>query len=121
MFSVLAFLITCLGILGVTFQNCINRTKEVGIRKVNGARASELIKLLNKDIVMQVGIAVAIASPISYYIMNKWLQDFAYKTNQSWWIYALASIITLFVVMSTVSMQTWKTAQLNPIEALRYE
>ncbi len=121
LFSILAFLITCLGILGVTFQNCINRTKEVGIRKVNGAKTADLLELLNRDYVIQAVIAVVVATPSAYFIMDKWLQSFAYRTSQSWWIYATAIIITLVVVIGAVSLQTWQTARMNPVRALRYE
>ena len=97
------------------------RTKEIGIRKVNGARASELLKMLNKDFVKLVVIAFVIACPIAYYAMRQWLQNFAYKTELSWWVFAVAGIAAVAVAVLTVSWQSWRAATRNPVEALRYE
>jgi len=97
------------------------RTKEIGIRKVNGARISEVLVLLNKDFVKWIGIAFLIATPVSYYAMSKWLENFAYKTTLSWWIFALAGLLALGIALLTVSWQSWRAARRNPVEALRYE
>ena len=121
LFSILAFIITCIGILCVSFQDSLNRTKEIGIRKVNGARISEVMSMLNKDFVKWVAIAFVIATPIAYYAMHKWLENFAYKTTLSWWIFALAGVLALGIALLTVSWQSWKAATRNPVEALRYE
>jgi len=97
------------------------RTKEIGIRKVNGASISEVLVMLNKDFVKWVAIAFVIATPLAYFAMQKWLQNFAYKTDLSWWIFALAGLLALGIALLTVSWQSWKTATRNPLESLRYE
>jgi putative ABC transport system permease protein len=98
-----------------------HRTKEIGIRKVNGAKISEILAMLNKDFVKWVAIAFVIATPIAWYAMNKWLENFAYKTELSWWIFALAGMLALGIALLTVSLQSWRAATRNPVEALRYE
>ena len=120
-FSMIAIALTCMGILGQIFLISLNRTKEIGIRKVNGARISEIMAMLNKNFVKWVSIAFVIATPIAYYAMNKWLENFAYKTTLSWWIFALAGVLALGIALLTVSWQSWKAATRNPVEALRYE
>ncbi|MBI9067087.1 MAG: ABC transporter permease [Salinivirgaceae bacterium] len=122
--SIMAFLavaISMLGILGLVILTTQNRIKEIGIRKVTGAKVTEIITMLNKDFIKWVAIAFVIACPIAYYAMQKWLENFAYKTTISWWIFALAGCIALFIALLTVSWQTFKAARRNPIEALRYE
>jgi putative ABC transport system permease protein len=121
LFAIVAFILTCMGILGQIFQTCIDRTKEIGIRKINGAKVSEVIMILNKDFVKWVVIAFVIATPIAYYAMDKWFESFAYKTPLSWWIFALAGLLALGIALLTVSWQSWKAATRNPVEALRYE
>jgi putative ABC transport system permease protein len=120
-FSCIAILIACLGIFGLAAFLSETRTKEIGIRKVNGAKISEILAMLNKDFVKWVAIAFVIATPIAYYTMNKWLENFAYKTTLSWWIFALAGLLALGIALLTVSWQSWKAATRNPVEALRYE
>ncbi|WP_045025664.1 ABC transporter permease [Draconibacterium sediminis] len=120
-FSIIAIVLTCMGILGQIFLISLNRTKEIGVRKVNGATVSEILVLLNKDFVIWVIVALVIATPIAYYAMNKWLENFAYKTTLSWWIFALAGILALGIALLTVSWQSWRAATRNPVEALRYE
>jgi putative ABC transport system permease protein len=97
------------------------RTKEIGIRKVNGAKVSEVMTMLNRDFVRWVIIAFFIATPAAWFVMHKWLENFAYKTNLSWWIFALAGLLALGIALFTVSFQSWKAATKNPIESLRYE
>ncbi len=120
-FSIIAIVITCLGLLGRIIQVSLTRTKEIGVRKVNGAKVSEIMAMLNKDFVKWVVIAFVIATPIALYAMNKWLESFAYKTNLSWWIFALAGVLALGIALLTVSWQSWRAATRNPVEALRYE
>ncbi len=120
-FSFIALALTCMGILGQIFLISLNRTKEIGVRKVNGAKVSEILTMLNKDFVKWVAIAFVIATPVAYYAMNKWLENFAYKTNLSWWIFALAGAMALGIALLTVSWQSWRAATRNPVEALRYE
>ena len=119
--TLISLVLSCLGLVGLTFFVMEQRTKEIGIRKVNGARISEVLTMLNRDFVKWVVIAFVIATPIAYYAINKWLESFAYKTNLSWWIFALAGLLALGIALLTVSWQSWKAATRNPVEALRYE
>lgn len=120
-FSLVAVVLTCMGILGQIFMICLNKVKEIGIRKINGAKVSEVLVLLNGDFVKWVAIAFVIATPIAWYAMNKWLENFAYKTTLSWWIFTLAGLLALGIALLTVSWQSWRAATRNPVEALRYE
>lgn len=120
-FSLIAFIITCLGMFGQILQVTMNRTKEIGIRRINGAKVSDIIILLNKEFLIGVLLAFVIAVPVSFYAMNKWMENFAYKTSMSWWIFVLAGIISLGIVLFTISGQSWRAATRNPVEALRYE
>jgi putative ABC transport system permease protein len=119
--SIIAILISCIGLIGLVEFSTKSRTKEIGIRKVNGAKISELMAMLNTDFVTWVAIAFIIACPIAWYAMNKWLESFAYKTELSWWIFALAGAMALGIALLTVSWQSWRAATRNPVEALRYE
>jgi putative ABC transport system permease protein len=121
LFSLLAIFIACLGLLGLSSYTISRRTKEVGIRKVNGAKTGEILVLLNRDFVKWVLVAFVIATPASWYVMNLWLENFAYKTELSWWIFALAGVISLGIALLTVSWLSWKAATRNPVEALRSE
>jgi putative ABC transport system permease protein len=120
-FAGIAILIACMGLLALAILSMQKRTKEIGIRKVNGATISEVMILLNKDFIKWVAVAFIIATPIAYFVMQKWLENFAYKTNLSWWIFPLAGILALVISLLTVSWKSWKTATRNPVEALRYE
>ena len=121
LFSIIAIVLTCMGILGQIFLISLNRTKEIGIRKVSGAKVSEIMVMLNKSFLIWVVVAFGFATPVAYYIMHKWLENFAYKTELSWWIFALAGLLALGIALLTVSWQSWKAATRNPVEALRYE
>jgi len=110
LFSLIAIFIACLGLLGLAHYNLARRVKEIGIRKINGAKISEILTMLNRDFVKWVAIAFIIATPIAYYAMNKWLESFAYKTELSWWIFALAGLLALGIALLTVSWQSWKAA-----------
>jgi putative ABC transport system permease protein len=101
--------------------NWFSKTREISIRNVNSDKLTEILTLLNKDFVRWVAISFVIATPIAYYAMNKWLENFAYKTELSWWIFALAGLLALGIELLTVSWQSWKAATRNPVEALRYE
>jgi putative ABC transport system permease protein len=114
----LSVLLAALGLLGLASNATRKRVKEIGVRKVNGAKVSEILTLLNKDFVIWVVIAFVIAAPVAYFAMNKWLENFAYKTNLSWWIFALAGLLALVIELLTVSWQSWKAATRNPVEAL---
>jgi len=97
------------------------RVKEIGIRKALGATISNIVGLMSKDFLILVGIANLIAWPASYFIMNKWLQNFAYRIDIGWWIFALAAVLALFIALLTISFQTIKAATANPVDSLRYE
>jgi putative ABC transport system permease protein len=110
-----------MGLFGITGIIYETKTKEIGIRKVNGAQVFTIMNWLLKDIVFVVAIALIIATPISYFMMNQWLQNFAYKISISWWIFAFAGFIVILIAIATVAWQSWKTASKNPVESLRYE
>ncbi|MBN1820546.1 MAG: FtsX-like permease family protein [Prolixibacteraceae bacterium] len=120
-FAAMALILSCLGLLGLAEFTTVKQTKEIGIRKVNGAKVFEILSMLNKDYIKWVAIAFIIATPVAWYAMNKWLENFAYKTELSWWIFALAGLLALGIALLTVSFQSWKAATRNPVEALRYE
>jgi putative ABC transport system permease protein len=120
-FSILAVCIACLGLFGLVSFTANKRKKEIGIRKINGAKIHEILSMLNQDITKWVLVAFIISCPIAYYTMTKWLENFAYKTELSWWIFAVAGFIALFIALATVSWQSWRAANRNPVEALRCE
>jgi putative ABC transport system permease protein len=120
-FSLIAIALTCMGILGQIFMICLTRVKEIGIRRTNGAKISGILLMLNRDFIFWFGIAFIIAVPVSIYIGNKWLANFAYKASLNWWIFALTGVIALIIILLTVSWQSWRAATRNPVEALRYE
>jgi putative ABC transport system permease protein len=120
-FSILSVLIACMGLFGIASFIIQRRIKEIGIRKVNGARSSEIMALLSKDFSIWVIIAFIIAAPIAWYGMNKWLESFAYKTTLSWWIFAVAGVLALAIALITVCWQSWRASSRNPVEALRNE
>jgi putative ABC transport system permease protein len=97
------------------------RTKEIGIRKINGAKSVEIFSLLSKEYILWVMISIIIACPVGWFAMNKWLQNFAYRINISLWIFLLAGFLALLIALLTVSWQSYKAASKNPVEALRYE
>lgn len=119
--AIIAIIISSLGLFGLTILIINKRIKEIGIRKVNGAKTKEILSMLNGEFIKWVAFAFVIACPITYYILNKWLNNFAYKTNISWWIFVLAGIITVGIALLTVSWQSWRAAKRNPVESLRYE
>ena len=120
-FSVVIVFILILGLVGISLFIAERKTKEIGVRKINGANIREIVAMLNTNFVRWVTIAFVIASPIAYFTMHKWLENFAYKTTLSWWIFALAGVLALAIALLTVSFQSWKAAVRNPIESLRYE
>ena len=120
-FGVLTILVACLGLFGLVTFTAEQRVKEIGIRKVLGANVSEIVSLLSKDLIVLVVISFLLAFPAGHYLMNKWLQDFAYKIDIQWWVYALAGTITLVIAFLTMSFKTIKSALANPVESLRSE
>jgi putative ABC transport system permease protein len=121
LFAGCAIIICSLGILAMSLFASQRRIKEIGIRKVNGAKISEILAMLNMDFVKWVAIAFIIACPVAWYAMHIWLQNYAYRTELSWWIFVLAGLLALGIAILTVSWQSWRTATRNPVEALRYE
>ncbi len=120
-FCLISLFVSIIGALGMVLFMCEYRIKEIGIRKVNGARIFEVMAMLNKSFIKWVIIAFIIASPLAFFIMNKWLENFAYKTTLSWWVFALAGCLAFGIALLTVSWQTYRAARRNPVEALRYE
>ncbi len=120
-FSTLIIFISCLGLLGLTMVAVSQCTKEIGVRKVLGASVSNITALLSKDFVKLVLIAVVTASPIAWWLMNKWLQGFAYRTNINWWVFVVAGLLALFIALATISFQSIKAALANPVKSLRTE
>ena len=120
-FTFIALFICSMGLLGLSLLTTQRRTKEIGIRKINGAKISEMMIMLNWDFIKWIMISFVIAIPLAFFAMNKWLDNFAYKTTLSWWIFALAGLAAMFIALITVSVQSWKAASSNPVEALRYE
>jgi putative ABC transport system permease protein len=120
-FAVLAIFISCLGLLGLASYSTMQRTREIGIRKVMGASVSNIINLLSKDFLKLVVISFFIAAPAAWYFMYKWLLDFAYRTNISWWAFAGAGILAVLIALLTISLQAFKAAVANPVKALRTE
>ena len=120
-FSLLSIFIACLGLYGLTAFTIEQKSKEIGLYKVLGATIPDVMILFSKGYVFWIITAFIIACPIAYYTMNKWLENFAYKTNLSWWIFALAGVLPLGIALLTVSWQSLRAATRNPVEALRYE
>ncbi len=121
LFTILTILISCLGLFGLASYMAQNRIKEIGVRKVLGASVSGITALLSKDFLKLVGIALLISIPISWYAMNQWLREYAYKIELSWWIFAIAGLLALGIAFVTVSYQAIKAAKSNPVKSLRTE
>ena len=121
LFSIIALFIASLGLLGLVSFTTEQRTKEIGIRKVQGAPAGRILLHLWKDFGKWILISALLAIPVSWYLMNNWLQNFAYRIDFQWWTLALAAVIAFLIAIITVSYQTIRAAQANPAESLRYE
>jgi ABC-type antimicrobial peptide transport system permease subunit len=117
----LAILISCLGMLGLVMYTTNLRTKEIGVRKVLGASVANIVTILSKDFVRLVIIAFIIASPVAWWAMTKWLQNFAYRTSLSWWLFAASGLLIIIVALLTLSFQTIRAARANPVKSLRTE
>ncbi|MCW3118717.1 MAG: FtsX-like permease family protein, partial [Chitinophagaceae bacterium] len=120
-FAVIAIFLSCLGLYGLVSFMAVQRIKEVGIRKVLGASAGSIVYLFSKEFILLIGIAFGIASPLAWYFMHKWLQDYSYRINISWWIFILGGIASVVIAMITVSFQAIKAAVANPVKSLRSE
>ncbi len=120
-FAGFAIFIACLGLMGLSLFTTVQRTKEIGVRKVLGASVSNIVVLLSKDFIKLIIIAFVIASPLAWFIMHNWLQDFAYRINISWWIFLLAGLLAITIALVTISFQSIKAAIANPVKSLRSE
>jgi putative ABC transport system permease protein len=120
-FAGIAIFISCLGLLALVTYSAQLRTKEIGIRKVLGASVASIVSLLGKDFVLLVVISILIAAPVAWYGMNKWLENFAYKTDISFWLFIVASGIAVGIAVLTISFQTIKAGMANPVKSLRTE
>jgi putative ABC transport system permease protein len=120
-FTIIAIFLSCLGLFALITHLLVQRTKEIGIRKINGAGITEVMLLLSNDYFKSVTVAFVLACPPGWYAMHSWLQNFAYKTGLSWWVFGLSGVIALGIAILTVSLKTWRAATRNPVDALRYE
>ncbi|MES1216791.1 MAG: FtsX-like permease family protein, partial [Bacteroidota bacterium] len=120
-FTLMAILVSCLGLFGLAAFSAEQRSKEIGIRKVLGANVTGIVQLLSKDFLKLVIIAIVIATPVAGWAMSKWLQQFAYRINISWWMFALAGLVAIVIALITVSFQAIKAAMANPVKSLRTE
>jgi hypothetical protein len=120
-FSFLGIFISCLGLLGLVLFTAEQRTKEFGIRKVLGARPLVLFNLLSREFLLLVLIAMTIASPLAWFAMNKWLENYEYRITVTWWMFAIAGILAILIALLTVSFQSIKSALANPVKSLRSE
>ena len=120
-FAGLAIFIACLGLLALAAFTAERRTKEISIRRVLGASVTNLVSLLSSEFLKLVLIALVIAVPIAWYAMKSWLQNFAYRADLSWWLFAIAGLLAVLIALLTVSFQSIKAALSNPMDALRNE
>jgi len=120
-FTGLAFFVSALGLFGLALFTTEQRKKEIGIRKVNGSEVTQIIRLLSFDFTKLVLIAFVIATPVAWYVMHRWLENYAYKTDISWWIFIVTGIASYLITMITIGYQSYKAAVVNPVETLRSE
>lgn len=121
LFSGLAIFIACLGLFGLSLYTITQRAKEIGVRKVLGASVQSIVVLLSKDFIKLVGVASVIAFPVAWWVMHNWLNDFAYRIELAWWIFAVAGMLALLVAMATISIHAVRSAMSNPVKSLRTE
>jgi ABC-type antimicrobial peptide transport system permease subunit len=120
-FTLLAIFITSIGLYGLTAYATLKRRKEIGLRKVNGATSLSILFLLLKDYALLVIIAFVFACPASYILIQNWLQNYAYKTEVSWWIIAIAGLLSMLIALVTITTHAWKVSASNPVLALKHE
>ncbi|HEY2727666.1 MAG TPA: FtsX-like permease family protein, partial [Parafilimonas sp.] len=120
-FAAIAIFLSCLGLYGLASFMAVQRIKEVGIRKVLGASSANIVYLFSKEFVLLISIAFLIATPLAWYFMNKWLQDYAYRINISWWLFLVGGIAAIVIALATISFQAIKAAMANPVKSLRTE
>jgi putative ABC transport system permease protein len=119
--SIFAMVIACMGLFGLSAIAMANRTKEIGIRKVLGASVRELTGMLASSFLSMVVLAIVIAVPVAWWLMNIWLADFAYRVEIQWWMFAVVGLMAIVIALATVSFQVVRAARANPVEALRSE
>ncbi len=120
-FAFIAIFLSCLGLYGLASFMAVQRIKEVGIRKVLGATASNIVYLFSKEFVLLITIAFAVATPLAWYFMHQWLQNFAYRVELSWWLFLVGGIVSIIIALISVSFQAIKAAITNPVKSLRTE
>ena len=120
-FAFFTILVACLGLFGLVTFIAEQRTKEIGIRKVLGASITGIVAMLSKDFIKLVIVSICIASPIAYYAMYSWLQDFAYRIEISWWVFVLAGVLVVLIAVLTVGFQAVKASIVNPVKSLKTE
>ena len=120
-FALLTIFVACLGLFGLVTFTAEQRFKEIGIRKVLGSTVLQIVGMLSKDFLKLVFLSFLIAFPLGFYLMNRWLQDFAYRIQIHWWVFALAGLITLLIAFLTISWKSFRAANMNPVEALKNE
>lgn len=120
-FTIISIIISIIGALGLIIFMCEYRVKEIGVRKINGASIFEVVNMLNMTFVKWVGLAFVIAAPVAYFLIDKWLQEFAYRTDMNWWVFVISGVLALLFSLSIITWISWRAARRNPVEALRYE
>jgi putative ABC transport system permease protein len=120
-FAGFAVFVACLGLLGLSLFSTAQRVKEIGVRKVLGASVSHIVLLLSRDFVKLVLVSFLIAVPIAWYVMNRWLENFVYRVDLRWWVFAVAGVLALVIALVTISFQTVRAAVANPVKSLRTE
>jgi len=120
-FAAIAIFLSCLGLYGLASFMAVQRIKEVGIRKVLGATTGSIVYLFSKEFVILIAIAFAVATPLAWYYMHQWLQNYAYRINISWWLFAAAGLVAIIIALATISFQAIKAAIANPVKSLRSE
>ena len=120
-FALLTILVACLGLFGLVTFTAERRFKEIGIRKVLGSSVAQIVAMLSTDFLKLVGVSFLVAFPIGYYLMDKWLQGFAYRIDMQWWFFVLAGLITISIAFATIGWKSFRAATMNPVKALRDE
>ncbi|HXB28593.1 MAG TPA: FtsX-like permease family protein, partial [Puia sp.] len=117
----LTVFISCLGLLGLVIYTTNHRVKEIGVRKVLGASVTQIVSILSRDFIKLVAIAFVVATPLAWWVLHKWLDDFAFRTEISWWVFVISGIGMIAIALITLSVQTIKAAMANPVTSLRSE
>jgi ABC-type antimicrobial peptide transport system permease subunit len=120
-FAAIAIFLSCLGLYGLASFMAVQRIKEVGIRKVLGATSGSIVYLFSKEFIILIAIAFAFATPIAWYYMHQWLQDYAYRINVNWWLFAAGGFVAIIIALATISFQAIRAAIANPVKSLRTE